>query len=115
MKYIKGRLIQGTHFECDLCDETGPVATCLGKTPLAEQRAAEIVAAVNAYNARTEACKALVAYVEYRMDDGERPCPLCGHHYIHTTAANRNEADREYEHARCPYPLAKAALEAAGG
>jgi hypothetical protein len=58
------------------------------------------------------ALRALVDYIEYKMDDGERPCPLCGHHYQHTHAGNIHWADRVLEPAVCPYVLAKSALMA---
>jgi len=54
--------------------------------------------------------RALVDYIDRKMDDGERPCPLCGHHYIHTNLDNVGRADREYESV-CPYVLAQLVLE----
>jgi len=52
----------------------------------------------------------LIDYIDRKMDDGERPCPLCGHHYIHTNLENVGRADREYESV-CPYALARMVLD----
>lgn len=58
-----------------------------------------------------DALTAVVEFVEYVMASGERPCPLCGHHYIHTDYDNRKDGDRIHERHVCPYPLAKRALK----
>lgn len=48
-----------------------------------------------------EACNKLRVFVEHTMDFGERPCPICGHHYTH-------EED-------CPYLIARDAIAKAEG
>ena len=57
-------------------------------------------------------CEAVVNYVNYKMDRGEHPCPLCGHHYVHTTEENRQQ---RYERDVCPYPQLVAVIDKARG
>ena len=100
MKHIKGQLRQGESFECDIYDELEHVATCLGKTPLAEQRAAEIVTAVNAYDALVEALQAHKA-----VSDHVQACSRCG---------DGRECNTFNGLAHTAAELTRVALEAAG-
>jgi len=55
-------------------------------------------------------CQSVVETVDAIMDFGERSCPFCGHHHIHTDESNIGTGDREYERRVCPYPQLKVAL-----
>jgi len=56
------------------------------------------------------ACRFAVERVDTIMDFGERSCPFCGHHHIHTDESNIGTGDREYERKVCPYPRLKAII-----
>ena len=67
MKHIKTPVDQGATFECDIYDQVGLIAICKGQTPLAEQRATELVSVINEYDvvvaqrdALAEACHAFL-------------------------------------------------------
>jgi len=62
VKHIKTPVIQGDYFECDIFDSNEQwVATCKGETPLAEQRAAELVQIINLHEEMVAALKPLAA------------------------------------------------------
>ena len=62
--------------------------------------------------ALVDALRTEVARVKNKMDNGARPCPFCGHHYIHTDVNNIGKGDRWPGSSLCPFPMVKAALKA---